>query len=233
MTNKNKILSGATIAAISAILLAWGPSTAYAGIDGTFICNSNIVGGTINANLVVPSGEFCDLDGVTVNGNVIIEPNAELSTDDSTINGNIKGTNGSSLNNLRDSVLNGNLSLVDCDEADIDDDNTINGNVSIIGCNFVDFEQNDVSGNVRIAGNNEVFIQGASMLGKNLTVEGNGEVTFFDIDGPISIGKNLTVSNNDEVDMQDVIVDKNATCSGNTILTGSGNTFNGKNNGCP
>ena len=62
MTNKNKILSGATIAAISAILLAWAPSTVYGGgpsnngamvfHEGGCSWNSGATGGIVFADNV-------------------------------------------------------------------------------------------------------------------------------------------------------------------------------------
>jgi hypothetical protein len=63
-------------------------------------CTQEISGGTINGNVVVPTGSTCTLLGVTVTGNVIVQPNAALDIFSgalTTIGGNVNIAAGSSI----------------------------------------------------------------------------------------------------------------------------------------
>jgi len=58
--NRKQILSAITISALSAILLAWAPTTAYAGADPPFGMRAEI-----NNNF------FCGVPGANADGNII------------------------------------------------------------------------------------------------------------------------------------------------------------------
>ena len=229
MTNKNKILSRASIAAIIAILLVWTPSAVYAGIDETFICDTSVINQTIDANIVVPKDAVCDLDTVIVNGNINIEQNATLETEDSTFNGDIEGTNGCVLEQLARAIVNGNISMVNCEGVNIDDQNEINGNVLIQGATVFIFNS-EINGNLIIVRSEDVLLEGPIPVEGNVSILRNNIVVF---DDDIAIGGNLKVLNNGEVKIEDTTVDGNATCVKNDTLTGDLNTYNGRNKNCP
>ncbi len=74
--NRKQILSAITISALSAILLAWAPTTAYAGADPPFGMRAD-----------VSKGFLCSVPGVNADGNLI---SGGLTTDTILVEANSK-----------------------------------------------------------------------------------------------------------------------------------------------
>jgi hypothetical protein len=80
-------------------------------------CTTNIIGGTINGNLVVPAGAQCSLNGTTVTGNVTVGKGAQLLVFAGTIYGNIQAhqCNFVFLTSFRTAIsVGGNLQIQNC-----------------------------------------------------------------------------------------------------------------------
>src|SRR5688572_813 len=69
--------------------------------------------GELRGNLIVPSGETCDLEDAEVFGNVVVEPNGALILRDSRIRGNIQATGFDRVDFRAGSEVHGNVTLQD------------------------------------------------------------------------------------------------------------------------
>ena len=101
--------------ALASALIAFVASTSVSRADTA--CSSTL-SGTVNGNVVVPSGASCTLSNVTVTGGVRVSQNASLTIDatrqPATINGTVQATN--------------------CVSALLEGGVTVGGNVQIQGC---------------------------------------------------------------------------------------------------
>ena len=117
--------------ALASALIAFVASTSISCADTA--CSSTL-SGTVNGNIVVPSGASCTLSNVTVTGGVQVLQNASLTVDateqPATINGNVLATN--------------------CAFALLEGGVTVGGNVQIQGCSQ---QSGFVGPGVKIGGN--------------------------------------------------------------------------------
>jgi len=205
--NKTQKLLAGTLALVFAMGLA---SPAFA--VSTFICDGLVEHQTIDANVVVPKGETCQLAGVEINGNVDVKKDAEfIIVESSDINGNISAKGAASID-IWELNLEGNLSALNGEDVSIQYATTIRGNVNIIGNGSVLLFEQSIFGNVKVIQNSEVDMADMG-IGGNLDLLGNGLVlTGTDDFGVFAAG--------------------NATCLNNDDITGEF-TAQGKNKGCP
>lgn len=193
---------------LSLVVLCGAVASAEA---ATFECTGTVVGGVIDAHIVVPAGAFCLLLGVTVNGHVSVEPGAI-------------GFHAHT-SNIRDFVMAQNPVL------DIRVlDTTVGGFVKVSGTILGTFGQicrSTIGGNVELADNDGAMIVGSGGLdvcftglaGAN-TIEGN--VKLFRNTGSFSVNNN-TIRNNvlvfHNTGVTEVLVNnigRNLHCEGNT-----------------
>jgi hypothetical protein len=186
---------------------AFGKGVTCSGTPGT------LSGTTINANVAVPSGSWCDIQTQTVNGNVSVAPGGGLVIGaGSTINGNVNSNGaGTFPGDKCGGGLITNFSVV------LGSGNTFNGHVTIIGSNA----------GVIVGGGG----CGSESISRNLAVNSNKSVV--NVDGN-SVSGNAQVNNNTPgpTKVTNNTVTRNLACSGNAAFTASGNTANTKTGQC-
>jgi hypothetical protein len=138
-------------------------------------CDGAIGPETVRGDLVVPSGEVCDLAGTRVLGNTTVEPDAELFAEQADLRGNVEAGSNAYVD-LFETTLAGNLKLADSLGATTTDSTL--ANLESTGSEFVDLFGGSVSGNVKIEGAE------TSVIGDTLEVGGTLETTgaqYFDL----------------------------------------------------
>ncbi|MBV8980856.1 MAG: hypothetical protein JO086_08135 [Acidimicrobiia bacterium] len=118
------LLAAGLVAASAGVLVS---TDAFAGAAVT--CSGNpgtLSGGTINANVNVPSGSWCHIANETINGDIRVAPGGGLFLDGSTVNGNVSATNPGSFGGFICAGASGHFSVVVIG-------GTISGNVSVTG----------------------------------------------------------------------------------------------------
>jgi hypothetical protein len=210
-------------------VLVWAPLAAASGVQCT-----GTMSGTIDANVVVPPGASCNLNGATVTGNVSIEEGASLDSGfgfaGSTIVGNVSATDPVNVILLR-SNIGGDVSITGLKGGGCTSGlgaDTIAGNVdyanSASGSNFFEIGggtcgdgdfANTIVGNVNIESN-----QGAVML--NGDGAGGGNQIGGNVDASGNTGGGSIHSNT---------IQQNFNCSANTpAYSVTGNNVSGNNN---
>jgi hypothetical protein len=158
---------------------------------------------TIEGDLVVPPGEFCDLAGTRVLGNVFVREEAELIAQEADVRGNIEAERNSFVD-LVDSHVGGTLTIRE---------------------SFGTFvEGGSISGNVEGTGNSFVLLFGPSIAGNVKLVGGTGLIAAEDLE----VGGTLEAVEPALFDLFDSTVNGNFYVRG--ALEGSifcGNTLNG------
>jgi hypothetical protein len=170
-------------------------------------CTQEISGGTINGNVVVPTGSTCTLSGVTVTGNVIVQTNAALDFIPgtlTTIGGNVNIATGSTIAARRSAttylIVNGNVTATQCAEFDMGGFN-IGGNITVQNCT-------DTRG-VGISGD-----PASTIVDGNFTCTGNVGGCVLD---SVTVQNNVTVNNNGAGSVvASVVIGGNLSCAGNT-----------------
>jgi hypothetical protein len=205
-------------AALCAALVAAGPAMA-----GNVRCeNQTFSAVTIDGNLVVPSGAFCDLNGTHVTGNATAkagppEPSnpTGLLSEGATIDGNVHVEQNAQFAAFTGSMIGSNVLCDRCEVADVQD-STVKGNQEDNGVSEGAFITNShISGNLNIHGGTDFF--------------GTG----FHIDGN-TIGKNLAFNHNTgSSDISGNTIAQNLICKDNAPPpTGAGNTAEHKQGQC-
>jgi len=204
--NKTKKLLAGTLALVFAMGLA---SPAFA--VSTFICDELVESQTIDANVVVPKGETCELAGVVINGNVDVKKDAEFFIVESTdINGNISAKGAANID-ITELHLTGNLSALNGEDVRISQATVIDGNLNIIGNGSVLLFEQFISGNVRVIQNSEVDMADMG-IGGNLDLLGNGLVSTGTEDFGVFAAGNATCLNNDDITGEFTALGKNKGC---------------------
>jgi hypothetical protein len=194
-------------------------------------CTGVITATTIPGDVVVPSGAFCDLDGVIVQGDVIVQRGGSLSVDatstDTLIRGNIRG-NGCGYIQLKNTaspairmVVGGDVTIARCT------DTAFSGCVGVststppasvlIGGSFKCSDISDtcvalyctVAGDVDCSGNAGGCELAASAVGGNAIINDNGALS--------------TIANN--------VIAGALKCNGNAAANGAGNKVAGTKSG--
>jgi len=179
------VLAAGMLAATGGVLYsageAFGSTVNCVGTPGT------LPGTTINSNVNVPSGSWCNIQGQTVNGNINVAPGGGLVVGSgSTINGNINATNPGSFVGNPCGGGSGHFSVVIGTA-------TVTGTTSVTGAPAdVTLGGNGCGGGVF---KNNVYLNSnhgpVSLHGENIT--GNAQVQ--NNTGPTPIVANNTVSN--------------------------------------
>jgi len=214
---------------IVAVLVALGallPASGGARTAAT-TCTGFVVGGTYG-DVVVPAGQFCNLDGVRVTGGVTVQTGASLvvsnNSADSTIRKDVKG-NG-------------------CDFIELQG----GANRTAVGGNLV--IQNCTSGFNGGQANSSNQPPPSVLVGKNVTCTGNADNCVFDyfvIGGSLTcsgnqfgctvnsngIGGSASLNNNPGgIIVDHAVIGGNLACSGNASTSGAGtNTVAGTETG--
>ena len=184
-----------------------------ANAEQSFICDSHIENQTIDAEVIIPSGETCEFYEITVNGNITVQRDASfIVLTSSTINGNISANHAAAIN-ITELHLYGNISIADSYNVDIQQATVIFGNALFEKNEFVNLFEQAIFGNTIISQNNyvnvaDIGIQGNLIMVKNNLVEANTDPDFY------------------------LSVNGNATCQQNEVINGVINVL-GRNNGCP
>jgi hypothetical protein len=144
--------------------------------NGNFTCsNLQLNGITVNGNLTVAPGSWCDLAGVTVNGNVKVQGGSGLRITGSTVQGNVQaqGTTGaadplsSGANAICDSTIEGNLQIQSSAAAS---PWQIGGCGAVTVSGNLQFQSNTGTGNTIL----QTTVQGNLQCQHNQDVSGNG-----------------------------------------------------------
>jgi hypothetical protein len=177
---------------------------------------------TIDGNIVVPSGAFCDLNGTHVTGNATVESGPPepsnptgLTSNAATIDGNVLVQRNAQFAAFTGSNIGGNVRCNQCEVADIQG-STVEGSLEDNGVSEGAFIRNShFGGNLRIQDGTDFFN------------------THFAIDGN-TIGDSLVFNRNTGVsDISTNTVDASLTCRDNTPPpTGAGNTAEHKRGQC-
>jgi hypothetical protein len=178
---------------------AFGATVTCSGTPGT------LPGATINANITVPPGSWCQIAAQTVNGNVNVSAGAGLVLLGSTVNGNVNSPQAGSFAAGPICGLNP-LSVV------IGNNNQITGNITV----------NASAAGVVVGGGG----CGGNTIKQAATVNQNTAAVF--VVGN-SVGTNLAVQSNTPgpVNVINNVVTGNITCTGNANVTSTGNTAGG------
>jgi hypothetical protein len=140
-----------------------GSSSVVPGQDAT--CQGSI-GAVHVANLIVPQGAHCTLNGTRIDGNIIVESGASLTAQQVTVNGNAQAE-GARFVGIYGSTVGGSIQIKQAGSASIE-------GVSVIG--DIQFELNNgmlsAIGN-QVGGNIQVFKNSSGITIANNTVNGN------------------------------------------------------------
>jgi len=204
------LFAAAMVATIGGALYsnnAFGAGVTCSGTPGT------LPGATIQGNVTVPSGSWCNIQAQTVNGNVNVSAGAGLVIGGaSTINGNVYAPGGAGSFTGNPCATPGvtTFSIV------FGSANTINGSITASGA----------ASTVIVGGGG----CGGETVQQSVTVSGNHGKVFVDDN---SIGRNLLVTNNTPgpVDVSNNTITRNLSCSGNASITSAGNTVGANNSG--
>jgi hypothetical protein len=215
------VLVGALVGA-----LLFGAVTAQSAAN--LNCTGAVVGGTYN-NVTVPAGAHCSLDGTRVLGSVTVQTNASLDTSqtsgDTTVAGNVNGKNCAyidleSPSNAHRTAIGGDLNITNCN------DGAFNGARG--GSSAGPPPNMLIGGKVNCSGNPSGCVFDYTVIGKDLTCNGNGDC---DLESD-AVGGNVTINNNGGGGFVfNGIIGGNLSCSGNTGLVGTGNTVAGNETG--
>lgn len=157
--------------------------------DLTTFCDGVASDVTIPGDLIVRSGDSCELTDVTINGNAIVRPDADLLLDGATVNGTVQ---------VRD---NGFADLVGTE---------VTGNVRLATSYGAYIEDTSVAGNVN-ATDAGFFYSVGSTHAKNIS-SANGE-TFLESGW---VTRNLSTDGDVLTDVYDTVVEGNVAVSGAT-----------------
>jgi hypothetical protein len=203
--------------AILALGIVWA-ALPTARADTTCPPNTSL-SGTVNGNLIVPSGARCTLIDVTVTGNVQVQTNAVLlienSVQGSTIDGNVSFGTGASLF----LTVPGNTVI-----------STIGGNIVANQCATVNLENINVDGNTKIqycTGENTGYSSPSEIAG-NFTC--NNNISCSAEDG--NVKGNMQVNDNGSAQVDGNTIGNNLECLGNATISANGNNVGGKSQ-CP
>jgi hypothetical protein len=201
--------------------LTTGATSAFAASG--YQCRDQALGPiTIDANVTVPAGAFCDLNGTHVTGNVTVErttdPNnpAGLAMDvGARVDGNVHVELNGQFAAFGASIVGGNVQCDTCQVADLHD-STVQGNL----------HDNALSQGTRIRN---------SHIGGNLLVLNSVDTVAFGYQfSGSSIGGNFEFSHNTGAsNISGNAIGQNLNCEGNTPPpTGAGNTAHNKQGQC-
>ena len=96
------------------------------------VCNGSFDSGTFDDNLVVGSGDVCELRSVTVNGNIQVNDGGTLLMSFSTLNGNVEG-DGAFIVSVQHTTIDGNIITTGTSVFSAIGSNTITGNIDVQG----------------------------------------------------------------------------------------------------
>jgi hypothetical protein len=193
-----------------------------------YVCTTPTVGGTYG-NVTVPAGAHCSLDGTRVLGSVTVGTGASLDTSnnsgDTTVAGNVTGKNCSyidmeSPSNSHRTAVGGDLTITNCS------DGAFNGARGGVAAgpppNML------IGGKVNCSGNPSGCVFDYSVIGKDLTCNGN-----FDCDlQSDAVGGNVTINNStSSFFVFNSIIGGNLACAGNAGPAGANNTVAGTKSG--
>lgn len=211
--------------AVCAALMAAGPALAnnHQG-DNNVRCENQTLGPvTIDGDLVVPSGAFCDLNGTHVTGDATVkagppEPSnfpTSLLTDGATIDGDVNVQHNAQFAAFAASTIGGDVSCHRCEVGDVQS-STVEGDLVDNGVSEGAFIRNSsISGNLTI-------LNGTDFFGTGFHIDGN------------TIGENLVFNRNTGVsDIFGNTIAENLICNHNTPPPiGGGNTARHKRGQC-
>jgi hypothetical protein len=217
------------VAVLAAGLLAATGGVLYTGAAfGATQCTGEIDGPqTIKANLVVPSGSTCNLQGpgLVINGDLTVQPGGRLVSGGGTvINGNVSSTQAGTDSTTNPFGPSESFSVVMCNT-------TVKGNTTISQSNSQVLVGGTSAGGGGCGGNN---------LGGNVIIQNNlGRVSLSENSasdcniGTCGIGGNATVNGNTgPTFVLDNAIGGNLACSSNGTMTASGNTAKNKSGQC-
>jgi len=152
-----------------------------AGANGNITCSNDQLNATsINGNLTVPKGAWCDLVDVTVNGNLQVQNGGGIRLAGSTVTGNVQFTNtgaaadamSSGANVVCNTKVNGNLQIVNSDTGSPwtiggCGPNSIGGNLQFVNNRGVGntISHTTVMGNLQCTNNHDVTGSGNTVTG--------------------------------------------------------------------
>jgi hypothetical protein len=170
-------------------------------------CQNQALGAvTIDGNLVVPSGAFCDLNGTHVTGNATVksgppEPSSPtgLNSNGATIDGNVLVQRNAQFAAFSSSTIGDDVQCDRCEVADVQD-STVKGNQEENGVSEGAFIRNShIVGNLKIQNGTDFFNTGfhidGNTIGRSLVFNRNTTSTFSDITGN-AIAQNLICNDN-------------------------------------
>jgi hypothetical protein len=182
-------------------------------------------GSTVTGDLIVQSGQDCNLLGVTITGSVLIQTNAGL---------------GMNPNGTQPSIIMGNVTVGKGavffpNGAGASNGATIGGNIVAYGCAYAFLSGTTVGGNVDIENcsqpQGKVIIpgyQGGVQIGGNFTCV-NNKPACNAING--NVEGNVQVNDNAGAQVYGNTIGNNLICHSNGSITGGGNTVGGKKSG--
>jgi hypothetical protein len=183
---------------------------------------------TIEGNLVVPPGEFCDLAGTRVLGNIFVREEAELIAQEAEVSGNIEAERDSFVD-LVESHVGGTLKIRESFGTFVEG-GSINGNVEGTGNAFVLLFAPSIAGNVKLVGGDGIIAAEDLEVGGTLEAVGPALFDLFDstvngnfyvrgaAEGSIFCGNTLN-GNAEFTDNREVLVigQPASNCDGNTV----------------
>jgi hypothetical protein len=175
--------------------------------EHTVRCNNQTFGAvTIDGNLVVPSGSFCDLNGTHVAGNATVKsgppepsPPTGLNSNGATIDGTVYVQRNAQFAAFAGSAIGDNVQCDKCEVADVQD-STVEGNQVDNGISEGSFIRNShFGGYLRILNGTDFFNIGfhidGNTIGRDLVFNQNTSGSVNDISGNM-IGESLICNDN-------------------------------------
>jgi microsomal dipeptidase-like Zn-dependent dipeptidase len=189
-------------------------------------CNGAYQGGTFTGNITVTPNQICEIDGGVVNGNVTSTGGVVLLLKGTTVTGsvNISGTA---------TGLDATVPIHVCG-ATVKGNLTIHTDSSAIKLGGPNCGATSVGGNLHVQSDSGAVKITSTSTSGNLTVQGNTSTVLLSGN---TVDKNLQVENNTDAAANSTQVLNNHVsltllCSGNTSITGHGNTAKSKQGQC-
>jgi hypothetical protein len=219
-----KALVIAVLAVIGALLPASGGARTAA-----TNCTGLVTGGTF-ADVVVPAGQSCQLDGVRVTGSVTVQTGASLEI-----------TNLSADSTVRKDVKGNGCDFIELEATSLSNRIAVGGNLVITNCTGTVFNGGQASSfnqpppsiligkNVTCSANAQNCVFDYFVVGGSVTCSGNAEECTVNSNG---IGGSATLNNNQGgITVDHSVIGGNLACSGNTSTNGATNTVAGTKSG--
>jgi hypothetical protein len=189
-------------------------------------CNGAYQGGTFSGNINVAPNQVCEIDGGVVNGNVMSTGGVVILLSGTTVTGNVNisgtatGPGATLPQQVCGATVNGNLQIQNDSSA-----------ITVGGTNC---KATAVGGNLQVQSDSGAVSITSTSVDGSLMVQGNTSTVLLSgntVSGNLQVQDNTDAATNATQVLNNQVA-KNLLCSGNTSITGQGNTAKSKQGQC-